>query len=721
MITENMEIQHAWEFVEHTGKSIFLTGKAGTGKTTFLKYVKANSTKRMVVVAPTGVAAINAEGMTIHSFFQLPLSPYIPGSNMKHKYDFSKEKRKIIASLDLLVIDEISMVRSDLLDAIDAVLRRFKDRYKPFGGLQLLMIGDLQQLTPVVTPEDAEILNTYYDTPYFFGSKALQQTEYVTIQLEQVYRQSDQTFVDILNHIRQGCPTPADLQTLNERYIPQFSPKTEEGYIRLTTHNNIANRINNEQLAALYGTPHTYQAEIEGTFPEYSYPTDVTLTLKVGAQVMFIKNDISGEHRFYNGKIGHISYVDNTEIRVVCEGEDEIVVEKQEWENAKYVLNEETKEIETRVQGVFRQYPLRLAWAITIHKSQGLTFDRAIIDTAFSFAPGQVYVALSRCRNLEGMILSSPILQKAIINDARVDSYIAHQQMEAQASINRLPVLKEEYYRCLLLELFDFKPLLYKEEYMCRLMTEYFSNTYNNVTQLHKETLDGLKKKVIEVSDKWRATILSFSIDTLHDRDFIQRVKKSAEYFCNTLQQLFVKPMDLNKTVNSKNKEAMKRLNETTVDLCHLLITHIYVLDKLRTQDFDVKTYLKEKQNAQLEALDFVNGKPKPAKKEKKEKPVKEKTWVITYQLFKEGLMPQEIAIRRNLTFNTIYSHLNRYIESGDIRLEDVIEPEKIKTIKRAIQMCRPEDGKTGIKELCPPDISYADITLVLSSLASQR
>ena len=353
MITGNKEIQHAWEFVEHTGKSIFLTGKAGTGKTTFLKHVKTHSTKRMVVVAPTGVAAINAEGVTIHSFFQLPLSPYIPGSSMKQKYDFSKEKRKIIASLDLLVIDEISMVRSDLLDAIDAVLRRFRDRYKPFGGLQLLMIGDLQQLTPVVTPEDAEILNLYYDTPYFFGSKALQQTEYVTIQLEQVYRQSDQVFVDILNRIRQGTPSSADLQTLNQRYLPQFSPKTEEGYIRLTTHNNIASRINIEQLGALRSTSHTYQAEIEGTFPEYAYPTDLTLTLKEGAQVMFIKNDISGEHRFYNGKIGHVSHVDATEIRVVCEGTEEIVVEKQEWENAKYVLNEETKEIETKVQGVF--------------------------------------------------------------------------------------------------------------------------------------------------------------------------------------------------------------------------------------------------------------------------------------------------------------------------------------------------------------------------------
>ena len=722
MITENNEIRNAWEFVEHTGKSIFLTGKAGTGKTTFLRHVKAHSTKRMVVVAPTGVAAINAEGMTIHSFFQLPLSPYVPGSSMKQKYDFSKEKRKIIASLDLLVIDEISMVRSDLLDAIDAVLRRFRDRYRPFGGLQLLMIGDLQQLTPVVTPEDAEILDHYYDTPYFFGSKALQQTEYVTIQLEHVYRQSDQTFVDILNRIRQGCPTPLDLQTLNERYVPQFSPKTEEGYIRLTTHNNIASRINNEQLGALHSTAHTYQAEIEGTFPEYSYPTDVTLTLKEGAQVMFIKNDTSGEHRFFNGKIGHVSHVDETEIKVVCDGEEEIAVEKQEWENAKYVLNEETKEIETRVQGVFRQHPLRLAWAITIHKSQGLTFERAIIDTAFSFAPGQVYVALSRCRSIEGMILASPIVQKAIINDMRVDSYIVHQQQEAQASIDRLPVLKEEYHRSLLMDLFDFRPLLYKEEYMCRLMTEYFAHTYSSVTQLHKEVTDNLKKKVTEVADKWRGMILSLGTEALHEEDFRQRVKRSADYFLNTLQQLFAKPMEVTKRVNSKNKEAIKRLEETYTELRCLLLTHYYILGKLRTVEFDVKTYLKVKHHAQLEAMDTINGKSKPAKKEKKkEKPAKEKTWVVTYQLFKEGLMPQEIAIRRSLTLGTIYSHLSRYIESGEIGLEDVIELEKLSTILRAIKLCKPEDGRTGIKTLCPPDISFADISLVLSAMKTPQ
>ena len=455
---QNKELRYAWDFVEHTGRSIFLTGKAGTGKTTFLKAVVEKSCKRSVVVAPTGVAAINAGGMTIHSFFQLPFSPYVPGAKIESRFDFGQEKRKLIASLDLLIIDEISMVRSDLLDAIDSVLRRFRDRYKPFGGVQLLMIGDLQQLTPVVTSEDERMLAAYYDTPYFFGSKALSQIDYVTIQLEQVYRQQDETFLALLNHIREGHPSAEDLTLLNSRYRPVFFPKPEDGYIRLTTHNNIANNYNESELKKLPGRAYTYQAQIEGTFPEYSYPTAETLTLKDGAQVMFVKNDPSGEHRYYNGKIGRVTLAEDKRLEVFCPGDAAAIeVEPLEWENARYTLNEQTREIETEVLGKFSQLPLRLAWAITIHKSQGLTFEHAIIDAGLSFAPGQVYVALSRCKTLEGMQLVTPIPPHAIINDARVDSYITHQEEEAQRSISQLPLLKDEYYRYLLMELFDFK------------------------------------------------------------------------------------------------------------------------------------------------------------------------------------------------------------------------------------------------------------------------
>ena len=317
----NKELATAWDFVEHTGTSIFLTGKAGTGKTTFLKTIKERSSKRMIVVAPTGVAAINAAGMTIHSFFQLPLTPYVPGAAIRDRYDFSKEKRRIIRSIDMVVIDEISMVRADLLDAIDFVLRRYRDATQPFGGAQLLMIGDLQQLTPVVTPKDEEILRNYYSTPYFFGSKALQQINYVTIQLTRVYRQQDEAFINILNHIRDGKPTQEDLALLNQRCKPFFIPRPEEGYIRLTTHNNMADSYNENELRKLSGRSITFTAEVKGEFPSQNYPAEERLTLKAGAQVMFIKNDPSGRHLYYNGRIGHITSISNDEISVRCAGD----------------------------------------------------------------------------------------------------------------------------------------------------------------------------------------------------------------------------------------------------------------------------------------------------------------------------------------------------------------------------------------------------------------
>ena len=504
-MAENHELRTAWDFVENTGRSIFLTGKAGTGKTTFLKTIVEKSRKRPIVVAPTGVAAINAGGVTIHSFFQLPFTPYVPGSKLESKFDFGREKRKIIASIDLLIIDEISMVRADLLDAIDTVLRRFRDHYQPFGGVQLLMIGDLAQLTPVVTQEDEQILKPYYDTPYFFGSKALQQIDYVTIQLDHVYRQQDMSFIDILNQIREGHPTPEALSILNSHCKPTFIPKPEEPYIRLTTHNQLANYYNDTELKKLSGRSYLFHAEISGTFPDFSYPTAETLELKQGAQVMFVKNDPSAEHLYYNGRIGRVTYVDAYKILVLCDGDnDAIEVEPLEWENTRYTLNEETREIETEVQGVFKQYPLRLAWAITIHKSQGLTFDRAIIDANQSFAPGQVYVALSRCRSLEGLVLASPLGTRAIINDERVDSYIAQQEEEAQKSIAQLPALKQEYERYLLLQLFDFRPLLYQQETMVRIFAEFFYHSHASLKQLQDQTLMDIKKSVIEIAGKWQ-------------------------------------------------------------------------------------------------------------------------------------------------------------------------------------------------------------------------
>ena len=723
---QNTELRTAWDFVEHTGRSIFLTGKAGTGKTTFLKTVVERSSKRNIVVAPTGVAAINAGGMTIHSFFQLPFTPFVPGAKIESKFDFGKEKRKLISSLDLLIIDEISMVRSDLLDAIDSVLRRFRDRNKPFGGVQLLMIGDLQQLTPVVTPDDERMLDPYYDTPYFFGSKALEQIDYVTIQLEKVYRQQDDMFLTLLNHIREGQPTEADLQLLNSRCQPAFIPKPEEGYIRLTTHNQMANNYNESELRKLVGSAHTYRAKIEGTFPDYSYPTAETLTLKVGAQVMFVKNDPSGEHRYYNGRIGHVTYADDNRLQVYCPGDAEAIdVEPLEWENARYTLNPETREIESEVLGKFTQLPLRLAWAITIHKSQGLTFERAIIDASLSFAPGQVYVALSRCKTLEGMVLASQIPPQAIINDERVDSYIEHQEEAAQQSIQQLPALKDEYYRYLLMDLFDFKDILYREEYLGRIIIEFFYHAYTNTAEFHKRALEDYKQQVIAVADKWLLKIQQMTIAQLRDGDFLERVKRSAAYFEQALDTILSKPLSLVPDVKSQNKLAMKRLTENYADLRQAWLSRRYLLQQMSERPFTIADYLHQKQHSLLDAMDADaprrNGGQASArgqkKKAKEPKPKKEKTWVTTYNLYQQGKTPELIARERGLTLGTIYGHLARYISTGDISIDDLIPQDHQQAILRAIRMADSDANTTAIKTLCPPDITYDEVRLVLEAM----
>ena len=616
---QNNELRTAWDFVESTGRSIFLTGKAGTGKTTFLKTVMEHSRKRPIIVAPTGVAAINAGGVTIHSFFQLPFSPYVPGSKVESKFDFGKEKRKIIASSDLLIIDEISMVRADLLDAIDAVLRRFREHGQPFGGMQLLMIGDLAQLTPVVTPEDERMLKPYYDTPYFFGSKALQQIDYVTIQLTHVYRQQDESFIALLNEIREGHPSPEALSKLNSRCQPAFIPHPEEPYIRLTTHNNLANYYNESELQKLPGRSYQYRAEVKGTFPEYSYPTAETLVLKEGAQVMFVKNDPSGEHLYYNGRIGRVMEASENRLTVYCEGDaNAIEVEPLEWENTRYTLNEQTREIESEVQGTFKQLPLRLAWAITIHKSQGLTFDRAIIDANQSFAPGQVYVALSRCRTLEGLVLASPLDARAVINDERVDSYISQQEYQAERSIQQLPVLKQEYERYLLMQLFDFRAILFLEESMVRIFAEFFYHSHASLKQLHDQTLFDLRQRVLEVAVKWQQKIQVMSIESLRDADFLDRVKRSAEYFADQLRDILTKPIALSLKVETNNKQASRRLNNALPDLKQTWLARRYLLLKIAEKGYTVDNYLHEKQMSMLDALGEGDVKPKRVRKTKK-------------------------------------------------------------------------------------------------------
>lgn len=714
-MVKNDELRNAWDFVEHTGISIFLTGKAGTGKTTFLRAVKENSTKRIVVVAPTGVAAVNAGGVTIHSFFQLPLSPFVPEVQIQTRFAFGKEKRKIMRTLDLLIIDEISMVRVDVLDAIDSVLRRYREHDKPFGGVQLLMIGDLQQLTPVVRPDEEALLRKYYETPYFFSSHALRSIDYVTIELSKVFRQQDDTFITILNHIRDGQATTADLQLLNQRFLPHFQPAVESDYIRLTTHNRMADDFNSRQMLSLHEPEFTFVAEIGGQFPDNNYPADYKLTLKRGAQVMFIHNDAGG--KFYNGRIGHVISIDRNHIHVLCPG-DEIPIEvpMNTWENAKYTLNEQTKQIESEVQGTFTQYPLRLAWAITIHKSQGLTFDHAIIEAQQAFASGQVYVALSRCRTLEGLVLASPIAQSAVINDQRVSDYISTQTELANKSIANLSQLKEAYYRFLLLELFSFMDIVSDETVLFRVVSEFYYK-YQKVHALHKMTLVDLDKRIVAVAQKWQLVINGMGNEELHSDAFQERIKRSALYFHSQLTELFERLIATTKPLESNNKTGVRRFQNAIADLEQSYRVKKLTLEDIMHDGFSTNIYLKAKQEAILSGMSDDDEKPRRRmkRKAKEAKAPKEKTDVVTFKLFKMGMTIDEIAKKRGLTAATISGHLSRYVATRELKLDDVLGNQKANYLRRIIKAVGPSSGLTAIKSICKDDISYSDIRLALA------
>lgn len=724
------ELQVAWEFVEHTGRSVFLTGRAGTGKTTFLKRVKELSHKRLIVVAPTGVAAINAGGVTIHSFFQLPLSPYVPGAKIQEKHNFSNLKRKIIRSLDLLIIDEISMVRADVLDAVSHVLQRYRGSSLPFGGVQLLMIGDLQQLTPVVTGEEQPIISKFYDTAYFFGSRALEHVPYVTIELKQVFRQQQGDFLDILNHIREGKTTYQDLQKLNKRYLPYFHPQPEDGYIRLTTHNRRADDYNERELYSLATPEVTFNAEIEGTFPDYLYPTATALKLKVGAQVMFIKNDPSTEHLYYNGRIGHVTDIGEGVLKVKC-GEDIINVTPMEWENASYTLNEDTKEIETEVKGLFRQIPLRLAWAITIHKSQGLTFDRVIIEADAAFASGQVYVALSRCRTIEGIVLAASINMDAIINDKSVTNYINNQEKEAAKSIEALPVLKREYYREMLIELFSFDEMIRCEEVLLRCLIEFYSKYYPTEVTSHKAVSKSLKKDIDDVAKKWTSLIESMDDEEVHGEIFLERVKRSCSFFENHIVDALKEPLESCKELKSNNKAVVKRMDNALADMTLAYLTKVHLLRYVAKEGFTVPTYLNFKQKSILLAIEGkeedvseikqvrrseIKNNARIGKKSNKEKCPKRKSSDISLEMFLRGKTISEIAEERGFTFGTISKHLYDFVLGGKLPFNDFVSKEKEEIIRRAIDRVSAKNSIVPIKQECPDNVTYDEIRAVIAT-----
>lgn len=580
--SDNPQLKMAYDFVRDSGCNVFLTGKAGTGKTTFLHNFKKESNKRMVVLAPTGVAAVNAGGVTIHSFFQLPFGPQLPFDAERPspaEWDearaaasrfqrFSREKINIIKSLDLMVIDEISMVRADLLDAVDTVLRRFRDRERPFGGVQLLMIGDLQQLAPVVKEDDWEILRPYYDSAFFFASRALKQTEFISIELKRIYRQQDQAFIRLLNRVRDNQLDDDTLRELNRRHLPGFSPPDSEGYITLTTHNYQSQKINISKLNALKGKARIFKAEVSGEYPEVSYPTEAELTLKVGAQVMFVKNDISPLKLYYNGRIGTVTRMTEDLVYVRCRGDKApIATARAEWQNCRYALDDETKEIKETVIGTFTQHPLKPAWAITIHKSQGLTFDKAIIDARAAFAHGQVYVALSRCKSLEGLVLSSPLGRQAMKSD-QVISRFTRRIEENPPDMDQLQAMKNAYQKTLALDLFDFSSLKRQTGGLLTLAHRYQSSIDASVSETIDKIDHTVKSELTDISVKFQREVLrhiSENPDVEGHQPLQARIIKACGYFgpgtsavLQTLSEIEIETD--NKEVRKALQDAMKRL-----------------------------------------------------------------------------------------------------------------------------------------------------------------
>lgn len=694
-----------FHLVEHTNRSIFLTGKAGTGKTTFLNDFVRKTQKKHIVVAPTGIAAINAGGVTIHSMFGLPLRTFLPtteridgnlGNNiadLMHHFKYRKDKLKLLREIELIIIDEVSMLRADVLDMMDFSLRHVRRNQQKFGGVQMLFIGDLYQLPPVV--RDEQLLKQYYNSPFFFDSYALKELAVITIELTTVYRQKDEKFLDILNEIRDGAVRDIDFEALNERYIPDFEPG-DEAYVYLTSHNRMAEEINRKKLEELPGKLHRYKAEITGDFNENQYPNEEVLELKIGAQIMFIRNDASGERRYFNGKLAEVVSLDEKEISVLIDGDDEIYkLKKETWEQKRYSLGED-KSIKEDVLGSFNQFPIRLAWAVTIHKSQGLTFDRLIIDAGKSFASGQVYVALSRCRTLEGIVLKSKITPEVIFADKRVAQF----QDETHANSKIEEILNAEKY--------DYSIHKITGRVDCQWLRQPLEMWY--ATAKHTKALDREKAKFLydsilpetknlaEVFTKFEKIIRQKAAKFIHGEETWQEVESKAKgavnfFFKNINSKIFSPLMEF--YAENKGTKGMKQYNEEFrifLDDIEDYLNGLKTLHLLETPLFDKENDVKVTT-----------------------KIAKVPSHILTYQMFEEGKTIPEIARDRGLVTETIYGHLAKFAEQGLLDLTRIFAPEKIKIFELEYLKSAGHEGLNEWKKALPNDFEFNEIRLLLN------
>jgi hypothetical protein len=725
--SSNHIFQMAVQFVNQTSKHIFLTGKAGTGKTTFLKYIKENSFKKTAVVAPTGVAAINAGGVTMHSFFQLPFGPYLPtmrsewNSNVTTQQTlfknirFNNDKRELLRELELLIIDEVSMVRADMLDAVDAILRHFRRQpLLPFGGVQVLYIGDLFQLPPVVNNDEWEnILKHHYRSPFFFDAHAMSHAQPVLIELKKIYRQNEAGFISILNNIRDKKTSSIDLEQLHKHYKPGFLAPDNEHYIILTTHNNKANDINQNKLRKLDGKLFEFKGELFGDFNEKALPAEMFLQLKVGAQVMFIKNDKGELRRYYNGKIGTISKIENDKIYVrFPEEKNEMEVEKETWKNIRYNYNKEKDNIDEQTLGTFQQYPIRLAWAITIHKSQGLTFDRAIIDAGDSFAPGQVYVALSRLTSLEGLILHSRIHPQCITTDERVLAF-SKSEMAEDVLQQELQQQQKIFVSRSMMQSFNLEKLVEN-------FSQHFEEYEHRMIPAKDEAIAWAKNILEKIMQQQEVAVkfnnqLERLLANAEQNGFSQlheRICKAVEHFSKLLKEI-------NALLDQHIKE-VKIKQRVKKYVAELYALHIIVERKIKQLHQTILIAEALMKGTDTDALlQLIEEQKKPpsadALTEEKEsyKPKKGETRFISLQLFKEGNKIIDIAKMRGLSFTTIEGHLATFITTGEIQIEDVVSKNKIEIIAKAIEE---NTGSTSsyIKEKLGANYSYGEIKAVL-------
>ena len=654
----------AYHYVQHTNRCIFLTGKAGTGKTTFLRRLKEECPKQMAVVAPTGVAAINAEGVTIHSLFQLPPQLFLPTDEARRQLfaemQMRANKQRVLRNLELLVIDEISMVRADLLDAIDAVLRHFKHRPAiPFGGVQLLVIGDLFQLSPVVREEEWRLLQPFYDGPYFFQARVFHELKPVYIEFEHVYRQTHLEFLSILNEVRNNALTPQSFAVLNSRVksLGDQEFRSLEGAITLSTHNSKVDAINQREMDALKGKEYTYKATVTDTFPESMYPIDEQLTLKVGARVMFIKNDSSTEKLYYNGKLGIVTSLSKQAINVLCDDGTQVSVHNEVWENIRYNADSGSDQVQTEIIGTFTHYPLRLAWAITIHKAQGLTFDQLVIDAEDAFAAGQVYVALSRCRTLDGLTLLTPIPTRALTNAREVLLFTDNQDSLQTIEQNLQPAQKE-YLTTLLCALFDFREhteQLYALQRMANNMTslqippnEYISDLISPLLDLHR------------VGERFQQQIRQLmyrdQLDLLQER-----LLAASQYYAPKIYELLKAMSDC--PLRSNNQSDSAQLKQAILDIYAALSRKAYLQAQM-AQSATVEAYFEARKT-------YKYKEPSLTIYTTQRKSRVSSTTFQTMTLLRQGYRIKDIAKQRKMTHKTVIRHLKILLDDGVLSLHD--------------------------------------------------